>query len=474
MIVSIAMEREEERSFDKGGVYAFVCVLSFDNGSRVVGGMEAREWEGFVAVAVFWCLGRQNRGQGNNARGAGAVGYGGAQNRVGNANPGQARQVKCYNSNEEILLKMNLPDHRIKLWWKWRYLVPVESIHSPMLTLNVFNQRHHDNQKTYNTASATLISNVMIKKSVSMPVRKSQRHMKVAFWLSNIAFCQIALHFGHCDLGYRKHDEIEHDNIIVDGLSKEVFYVASNSKLNVSRFTKMQKAHNVVKARCLELEAELSNLRNNIRKDNYNELLNRFSNLEVNHLNLQLKYQNLKDSFQNNLSSSVNDTPDFNSIFMISQMKTSLQGKDNVNGLQEQNELFRAENAKIKQHYKELYDSIKITLAKHTEQITALKNENESLKVQIQNTVSCVTTNQVKLNVLAPGKYVIDVKPIPPRNRNNREVHLHYLRHLKESVDTLREIVEEAKVERPLDRSLASACRYTKHSQELLEYVFGT
>ncbi|GJZ22470.1 retrovirus-related pol polyprotein from transposon TNT 1-94 [Tanacetum coccineum] len=58
----------------------------------------------------------------------------------------------------EILLKMNLPDHRIKLWWKWRYLVLVESIHSPMLTLNVFNQRHHDNQKTYNTASATLIN----------------------------------------------------------------------------------------------------------------------------------------------------------------------------------------------------------------------------------------------------------------------------------------------------------------------------
>ncbi|GJY37455.1 retrovirus-related pol polyprotein from transposon TNT 1-94 [Tanacetum coccineum] len=41
----------------------------------------------------------QNRGQGNNARGAGAAGYGGAQNRVGNANPGQARQIKCYNCN---------------------------------------------------------------------------------------------------------------------------------------------------------------------------------------------------------------------------------------------------------------------------------------------------------------------------------------------------------------------------------------
>ncbi|GJR19114.1 hypothetical protein Tco_0967641 [Tanacetum coccineum] len=55
----------------------------------------------------------------------------------------------------------------------------------------------------------------------------------------------------------RKHDEIErknllieHDNIIADGLSKEVFYVASNSELNVSRFTEMQ---NVImfRSRCL-------------------------------------------------------------------------------------------------------------------------------------------------------------------------------------------------------------------------------
>ncbi|GJR89912.1 retrovirus-related pol polyprotein from transposon TNT 1-94 [Tanacetum coccineum] len=43
--------------------------------------------------------GRQNRGQGNNAQCAGIAGYGGARNRVGNANPGQARQIKCYNCN---------------------------------------------------------------------------------------------------------------------------------------------------------------------------------------------------------------------------------------------------------------------------------------------------------------------------------------------------------------------------------------
>ncbi|GKF50526.1 hypothetical protein Tco_0146993 [Tanacetum coccineum] len=82
----------------------------------------------------------------------------------------------------------------------------------------------------------------------------------------------------------------------------------------------------------------------------------------------------------------------------------------------------------------------------------------------------CVTKDHVKPKVLAPGKYAIDFEHIPPRNRNNREVHLYYLKHLKENVETLREIVEEAKVERPLDRSLATACLYTKHSQELLEY----
>ncbi|GJY22590.1 hypothetical protein Tco_0396248 [Tanacetum coccineum] len=115
-------------------------------------------------------------------------------------------------------------------------------------------------------------------------------------------------------------------------------------KLIVSRFTKMHDAHNVVQARCLELESELSKLHDKVQKDDHTELVKCFSNLEINHLNLQ----------------------------------------------------------------------------------------------------------------------------------NNREVHLVYLKHLKESVETIREIGEEDKVERPLDRSIASACLYTKHSHELLEYVIGT
>ncbi|GKD87788.1 hypothetical protein Tco_1358942 [Tanacetum coccineum] len=43
--------------------------------------------------------GRQNQNQRNFARGAGAAGNGGAQNRAGNANAGQGKLIKCYNCN---------------------------------------------------------------------------------------------------------------------------------------------------------------------------------------------------------------------------------------------------------------------------------------------------------------------------------------------------------------------------------------
>ncbi|GKB90239.1 retrovirus-related pol polyprotein from transposon TNT 1-94 [Tanacetum coccineum] len=86
----------------------------------------------------------------------------------------------------------------------------------------------------------------------------------------------------------RKHDEIErknlliaNDNLIADCLFKDVFHVATNSELNVSSFTEMHDAHTSLKARCLELEVELSNLRDKIQKDNHDELIKRFSNLEI-------------------------------------------------------------------------------------------------------------------------------------------------------------------------------------------------
>nr|GFA15690.1 hypothetical protein [Tanacetum cinerariifolium] len=204
----------------------------------------------------------------------------------------------------------------------------------------------------------------------------------------------------------RKHDAIDlknlliaNDNLIAECLSKEVFSMATKSELNVARFVEMHVANTSVEARCQALEAELATLRDKSHQENQGELIKHFSKLEVDHLNLQLKYQNLKDSIGNNPPTPDKDTLDFDSVFVIGKMQASLQGKDNaicqlkkqlsklqvtssdtartdkvrttdsqltkvtdpVTNLQAQNDLLRAENDKVKQHYKELYDSIKIT-----------------------------------------------------------------------------------------------------------------
>ncbi|GJT10020.1 retrovirus-related pol polyprotein from transposon TNT 1-94 [Tanacetum coccineum] len=219
----------------------------------------------------------------------------------------------------------------------------------------------------------------------------------------------------------RKYDEIErknlliaNDNLIVDCLSKEVFYIITNAELTISSSLN-DDATNIVQARCLELKAELSKLHDKVQKDDHTELVKRFSRLET--------------------RSEADRTLDFRALnFQITQLT------EKVTVHQEQNKLFRAENAKIKQHYKKLYDSIKITCAKHIEQIIALLIKNENLKAQIHKNLKCITMDSIKPKVLAHGRYATDVEPIPLRNRNNREVHLDYLKHLKESVETLREI----------------------------------
>ncbi|GJR48988.1 retrovirus-related pol polyprotein from transposon TNT 1-94 [Tanacetum coccineum] len=76
---------------------------------------------------------------------------------------------------------------------------------------------------------------------------------------------------------------------------------------------------------------------------------------------------------------------------------------EKVTALQEHNQLFRAENEKVKQHYKELYNSIKITRAKTIEKTTSLLTENEKRKAQLKGKIQCVTMPAVKPKVLAPG-----------------------------------------------------------------------
>nr|GEW78834.1 hypothetical protein [Tanacetum cinerariifolium] len=83
----------------------------------------------------------------------------------------------------------------------------------------------------------------------------------------------------------------------------------------------------------------------------------------------------------------------------------------------------------------------------------------------------CVTSNDATPKVSTCAKYAVDVQPIPLRQRNNRVVHHIYLNRLRDILDTLREIVKEARSKRHYDNNQDYACVYTKRSQELLENV---
>ncbi|GKD04790.1 hypothetical protein Tco_1179764 [Tanacetum coccineum] len=63
----------------------------------------------------------------------------------------------------------------------------------------------------------------------------------------------------------------------------------------------------------------------------------------------------------------------------------------------------------------------------------------------------CVTSNVTTPKVSIFKKYAIDAEP--PRQRNNREVHHGYLNRLRDTLDTLHEIVEEARSKRPSDNN---------------------
>nr|GFA61359.1 hypothetical protein [Tanacetum cinerariifolium] len=151
----------------------------------------------------------------------------------------------------------------------------------------------------------------------------------------------------------------------------------------------------------------------------------------------------------NNRPTPEKDTPDFDSVFVIGKMQDSLQGKDNViRQLKKQLSELQVTSSDTECTFKVRTTDSQLT--KVTDPVTNLQAQNDRFRAK---------NDKVKQHY---------------KQMNNRDAHLDYLRHLKESVETIRDIVEEAKVVRPLDRSIVSACRYTQHSQELLEYTIGT
>ncbi|GJR19100.1 hypothetical protein Tco_0967627 [Tanacetum coccineum] len=231
----------------------------------------------------------------------------------------------------------------------------------------------------------------------------------------------------------RKNLLIAYENLIANCLSNQLLFAVEQS-------------------RCLDLEAEISKLQNENQKDVNDEMIRGFNKLEMEYLNLQLKYQHLQENFGNNKSQTSQDVPEFDSFFKINNLEAQLQEKDNVI------RNLKAQVSKMNDRSCETYNAKDVTAL--IEQNERVRAEIEKVKQGIQGiNLKVATRSSVKPKVLAPDMYAIDVKPIPPPLRNNRSAHLNYINHLKDSVEIVREIVEEARVVKPLDNALNYACR---------------
>ncbi|GKA00877.1 hypothetical protein Tco_0673542 [Tanacetum coccineum] len=125
-----------------------------------------------------------------------------------------------------------------------------------------------------------------------------------------------------------------------------------------------------------------------------------FSRMEAHCIALELKYQNqaLKSGQHGQI---LNETSNIKK--EIDVLKTmSIELEHNVAKL-------RKENETLKKHYKDLYDSIKITRSKTIEQTTSLLANNADLKAQIQEKVFAIAALKNDLRKLKGNS--VDTKP---------------------------------------------------------------
>ncbi|GJZ27013.1 hypothetical protein Tco_0571266 [Tanacetum coccineum] len=403
--------------------------------------------------------------QRNNARGNVVAGNVGGQNRVGNMNPGQAKPIMCYNCKGigHIAREFQANHARPVVHDSEDTRDMAEITRKRMMEKMQSPQYNNDRKKAETSVPKPLSAltvyppNTPVKLVPRVLPTKSQ--VKINLYVLTQLFTefdktckkritptgvtegergvQTAL-FKEVKVMEEIFDQMsdEVDQNVVDKQCAEIVkknLLIENENL-IANCLSNQLLFDVEKSRCLDLEAEMSKSQNEIKPE--------IQNLKGKTLNFAIEVSTPTRKFMT-----------------ITNHKL----------------LRRVELEEVKQHYKELFESIQITRASTNEKTSSLLTQIEDLKAQLEGNMKVAARSSVKTKVLAPGMYAIMLDPNPLHAiQTIRNAHLTYINHLKESVETVREIVEEARVVKPLDNVLNYACQYTKLSQELVEYVIGT
>ncbi|GJX38085.1 retrovirus-related pol polyprotein from transposon TNT 1-94 [Tanacetum coccineum] len=405
--------------------------------------------------------------QRNNARGNIVARNVGGQNRVGNMNPGQAKPIMCYNCKgiRHIARECPQPKQHLVVILQKRVNKCDDDVDD--LALNVDHVFEDDQCDAFDSdvdEAPTTQTMFMVNLSSKDPIYDEAGPS----YDSNTPF-EVQDHDTFIDhIGCRYHEvhemqsDVQHNSVVdfdADYTSDSNIipydqYVEDNEEhvvqSNVSSIrndalmsildemheqgVQSRSANKQVKVVNDTLTSELARYKELVRVYEQRakfELTDRERKIDE-QMRIIISDQNRKETSlkHRNLHLHIGnfEAPDFNLFFKIKNLEHQIQEKDNVirdlkvlvsNVNDRSCEPYRAEIEKVKQHFKELFESIKITRASTNEQTSSLLTQIKDLKAQLEGNLKVATRSSVKTKVLAPGMYAIYVEPIPPRLKNN-------------------------------------------------------
>ncbi|GJU71283.1 hypothetical protein Tco_1262688 [Tanacetum coccineum] len=224
---------------------------------------------------------------------------------------------------------------------------------------------------------------------------------------------------------HANNNSLEHDNSILELLkhengrlmelfiSQDLVHTAVKSLAAINNYKSMEQSFFDEYEENLKLQTELDKKNDMIEKVVYNELLKRCSRLEIQCISYEIKLQQNQESFQTNRPSHNQDAPEFKDFFIINELQAQLEAKN-------------------------------VSIAKLKDHIVKIKGNNVVESVQnVQNS-----------NVVTSKVYKLDLQPLFPLVKHNRDAHVNYLKHTQENANILCEIIEHARELKPLDSNL--------------------
>nr|GEY13950.1 hypothetical protein [Tanacetum cinerariifolium] len=299
----------------------------------------------------------------------------------------------------------------------------------------------------------------------------------------------------------------ENERLLEQAISKDIVNIVVTANVN-NAYEPVNECE-----RCVILETKLQ--KDFIKKECYDKLFKQYTTLEKHCMSLEVDTQLEQEIFQRNNSFSRQSVPSFDQLFEINELKAQPQEKDTIimklkerikslsGNLKEEKikqELEEIETINIeldhrvtklvtdkehlKQTYKQLYDSIKLSRIRSKEQCDDLikqvnikSAENSDLNASLQEKALVITAlkdtlrklkgkavvdKAVTLHPIDPELLRINVTLLAPKMLNNKTAHYDYLKHTQVEIETLREIVKNERLLNPLNTSLDYACKYTK------------